>query len=207
MKVDLTVGPTASFKIEGEDNIIKEIKSVVKDGVLKIYCEGNINPHKEIHVTLTTPSIDALGISGASTMSATGVKAKDLALDCSGASKLKMDGTADSVTLECSGASTADLKGLGNSALKGEVSGAATLSVDGSLGDVDMEASGASTLDFSNAKAKNAKIHLSGASNAKVIASGRIEAELSGASNLRYGGTSDVHIDGDEHGSSSERID
>jgi len=207
LHVELTVGPAASFKIEGEDNIIKQIKSVVNRGVLRIYTEGNINPQKEVRVTLTAPSIDGLNISGASEMQAKGVKADKLDLDCSGASKLFMTGSAVGIDLQVSGASETSFEGLNNTAISGQVSGAAKLVAVGSLGVVDLDASGASRVDLSKARAKRVKLDLNGASNAQVIASDRIDAELSGASNLKYGGTNDVHIDGAEHGSSAERID
>ncbi len=186
LHVNLTVGPATSFKIEGEDNILPLIKSEVKDGQLEIYAEGRFNAYKEITVTITTPKIDALDVSGASELDATGIDAVKLTVDFSGASHVKLDGHANSIT--------------------GELSGASELKAKGSIDNVELDLSGASGADLLKAPGKKAKVTLSGASTMKVIALDGIEADLSGASNLSYKASQNVHVD-KSGASNAEKID
>lgn len=203
--VKLAVGPSPSFKIEGDDNILPLIKSEVKDGELHIYASKSINPKKDITVTLTSPKIDALDISGACELTGTGINAETLNLECSGASKVQLDGTGKELTVNFSGASEVKLNGLHANKVGGELSGASHLWANGTIGDVEIELSGASEADLLGAPSKKAKVSLSGASNMKLDASDGIEADLTGASNLRYKGNQNVHID--KNGSSnSEKI-
>lgn len=206
VQVRLTVGPAASFKIEGEDNVLPLIKSEVKDGVLDIHSDAGFDSTKPVIVTLTTPAVDALQVSGASRMTATGVKADRLTLGCSGASKLEMDGTGREVKVEFSGASRVNLKGLNAKRFDGELSGASKLTAIGELGDLKLSLSGASRADLLGAPAKTAKLDLSGASHMSLVATDRIDATLSGASHLEHKGTKNVHVESNG-ASSSNSID
>ncbi len=192
--VQLEVGPEPSFKIEAEDNLLSRIKSEVRsDGTLKIWSRG-INPSKEIRITLTTPKIDALDISGASEMAAKGVSASKLALNCSGASRLDLYGTGDNVSVDFSGASQAHLFGIHAKTLSGEINGASNLTAEGAIDAINLTVSGAGQADLAKAPGSKAKVDLSGASNMTVIALDGIDAEVSGSSNLRYKANRDVHV-------------
>jgi len=206
LHIKLQVGTATSFKIEGEDNILPLIKSEVKDGQLLIYTEKSINPKKDINVTLTTPNIDDLDISGASQLDATGLKADSLNLDFSGASKITLDGAGKDVVVDFSGASEVTIDGLHAQKISGELSGASHLTAKGSIDLVELELSGASEADLYHAPGKNGKITLSGASTMKIVASEGLEADLSGASDLKYKASHNVHIHKDG-ASDSHQID
>jgi hypothetical protein len=90
----------------------------------------------------------------------------DLSFDASGASRIEGDLQAGGVKVILSGASSASLSG-----------GAEDLTVD---------ASGASTADLGDFPATNVSVIVSGASTATVNASGRLDADASGASRVIY---------------------
>jgi hypothetical protein len=69
-----------------------------------------------------------------------------------------------------------------------KLSGASRLSLDGSGGNVKVEASGASSALLSDFAVRDANIELSGASRAELDISGRLDANISGASTLIYEG-------------------
>jgi hypothetical protein len=72
--------------------------------------------------------------------------------------------------------------------LRFNVSGASDLKLSGSGEDLVMDVSGAGTADLADFQVGDASIEASGASSAKVNASGRLDAEASGASHLEYFG-------------------
>src|SRR5262249_50706376 len=113
--------------------------------------------------------LEGLTVGGACQVTFAGFKSqKDCKLRVSGASGLKGDLQAESVDLAADGASNITLKG---SAKK------ARLSCDG-----------AGTLALAEFTADSAQVTLTGASQATVQVKGQLDYDLSGASQLRYGG-------------------
>lgn len=108
-------------------------------------------------------------ISGASSLEITNIKARTLYAEVTGASTLKgeISTTADA-KLEVSGASKIGLTGMAN--------------------DVVVKESGASRCDLINFQVRNANLEISGASNGWVNLNGRLDVNLSGASNLTWTG-------------------
>jgi len=60
--------------------------------------------------------------------------------------------------------------------------------MQGQANDITVNASGGSQLNLSNFASRNANVNLSGGSTAQIDSSGRIDANLSGGSNLFYSG-------------------
>ena len=80
-----------------------------------------------------------------------------------------------------------------------DVSGASTVTLAGSANDIVVDASGASHVGLGDFPVNNAEVKLSGASRATVNLSGRLDVDLSGASNLSYIGEptmGDISISG-----------
>lgn len=67
-----------------------------------------------------------------------------------------------------------------------EASGASSISLTGGAANLILEVSGASSVDLVSFPAIDLRAELSGASSADVNASGRLDVEASGASELSY---------------------
>jgi len=68
-----------------------------------------------------------------------------------------------------------------------EISGASHLTLSGSGSDMKLDVSGASTADLDDYAVTNADVELSGASTSWLEITGRLDANVSGASTLEYG--------------------
>jgi len=113
------------------------------------------------------PELIGLDISGASRATITKFKStEELILDISGSSSLRGDIESGDASLNLSGSSDANLTG--------------------SAGNLTLDASGSSDVDLSDFPVADAKIDASGASTVTVNASGRLDVEASGASNVYY---------------------
>jgi len=113
----------------------------------------------------STENVD-IKVSGASSLDMAEMSAGDVKFEISGASKV-------------SGALTA-----GN--VEFDVDGASTVQLEGSASDMVVEADGASRAKLADFTVNNADVRLGGASNGTVNLDGRLDANLSGASNLGY---------------------
>ena len=110
------------------------------------------------------PDLRALNFSGATKGTITGFSSShDFNLDLSGASGLDGNIQAGDAMVMLSGASRVEL--------------------EGSAKDINVNASGASRVNLSRFPVNNAQVLLSGASSGTINLNGRLDADLSGASN------------------------
>ena len=166
-----------------------------------------ITPWVSPWVRVEMPELRELRVSGASRGSTTGFTSyHDFKLSVRGASQVTGDFTSDDCDFDVAGASKIQLgasakvlrlKVAGASRLSGSlqaekgdihVVGASRMDVKGQMGDAVIDVAGASPLDLANLTVRNAGIKLLGASQCSLSVSGRMDAELAGASRLVYGG-------------------
>ncbi len=167
--VELKQGNQQSLKLEVEENLMDQVKTEVKNGVLHIYTTGSINAQKGMRAFVTVKQLDQLAISG-------GVNVKGLSTFKT--SEFKMD---------LSGGSNVTLA-LDVNKLDADMSGASKVSLTGRANDVKMDMSGASNVDAQKLTAKNVYIDASGASKIKVTANDKLDINASGASHILYAG-------------------
>jgi Putative auto-transporter adhesin, head GIN domain len=90
--------------------------------------------------------------------------------------------------VELSGAARGEIVGLAGDAFELEVDGAGEARVEGAVDRFTLEVSGASRVDAARLIAGEVVVEASGASSAEVTANVAIDAEASGASDIRWGG-------------------
>lgn len=159
--------------IRVDDNLLKHVR-VAKEGrtlLIGLRHEGRYRlKSATLRAEVTMPRLTGLGLSGASRVTVSGFQASEtLEVDASGASQLSGDIEAEQAQLRLSSASQVILTGS-----------ARKLTIDGS---------GASRFDLSGFDVVDVLATLSGASTARVAATGRLDARLSGASHLTYTGS------------------
>ena len=164
-QVEVTCQKDASLEITADDNLLKHIKTEVRDGILHIETDGaQLNFKDAPRAVITVPDLEDFNISGASRVKVANMKSGDVKVNLSGASQLVADGTAQSVEADLSGASKLDGKDLqaakvdvnasgaskadvyASAALKAEASGASTVHYYGSPPNISPKANGASKI-------------------------------------------------------------
>jgi hypothetical protein len=165
----LSQGSENRIKIEADENIMKHIKTEVKNNCLKLYTDASINnPHKmDLYITykdLTSIESDgACNITGNSE-----IQTEKFTIDISGATDLKLKITTAQLNIVVSGAGNIDLSGFADKQ--------------------NIEMSGASSYDASGLTTNYTTIDLSGAGCAKINAVKEINGELSGVGSILYKG-------------------
>lgn len=231
-RVELTQSGSYSVRVEAPESLMEYLDIRVADGTLKLGVKGKISGKKfdlsqnEVRVYISMPGLSALEMSGASRLTASGqfnargefkldmsgstqasglnIKADEVEIDCSGASKFDLSGNFDKLELDMSGAGTATLNGnvgraemeLSGAAklnqngkigtLEMEATGASKYNLNGSLGGFALEASGAAKVNTLDAPADRVSVRLSGAANASVDVRQELSVNLSGAAGCRY---------------------
>jgi hypothetical protein len=169
--VVLVSGKEGTITIKGEENLLPYVKVEVKDNVLHIYTEKNINISTKEDLVLTVPfeQISAVSLSGSGDVeSKNTIVANTFKAKLSGSGDLKLDVKATNFE--------ANLNGSGDVILTGN-SDSFTSKISGS-GDVDAV----------NLIAKKANVTISGSGDMKVNCSDSLYARVSGSGDIAYKG-------------------
>lgn len=174
--VEITQGSNEGVRLEAEENLLDNIRTEVKNGVLHIYNDKSLSSTKGMKAYITIKELNKIDISGGvKVVGNSTFKTNTMVLDLSGASKVALTVEAKQLKADMSGASKVELKG------KAE--------------ELKMEMSGASNVDASELIAKDVKIGASGASKVKVHADNTLDINASGASAVQYKGKPSITSD------------
>lgn len=169
----ITQGSPASLTVKADENLMELIITKVEGNTLHLNVKGSIRKAKAMAVYVTLEDLSELHASGGSDVFAEdGLKLDELKLFCSGGSDTKMKVDVGSLYCEASGGSDAILSGKAEKLV--------------------VKSSGGSDLNAKQLEAVNCTIHASGASDAWVYATGEIEIEASGASDVYHKGGAKV---------------
>ena len=163
VNVEVSVGNAFAVEVQTDDNLLANIKTETSGDTLKIYSEDRISPKTSVLVRVSMPKIEHFEVSGASSGNLSNVKADDLELKASGASKIKIGGTANELNADANGASTIDAEDLRTENAKIKASGASKATVS-AANDLNINASGASRITYTG-EPKNLRQNSSGASS------------------------------------------
>lgn len=166
-----------------EDQYRDRIKTVIENGTLRIYYDGDkiwSTGSKKLKAYVSFKNLENLMASGASDVVVTGaISVPVLRIDCSGASDFKGAVKVDKLTIELSGASDAK--------------------ISGSASEVSIKSSGASDVKGYDLVTESCTARASGASDINITVNKELNVHASGASDVFYKGTGvirDIHSSG-----------
>ena len=168
----LTQGNSEKVEVKADEDIIDKIVTKVKDGVLHIYLEKNMNWkwNKSRQAFVTFDDLTAIKASaGSDVYSENSFDLEDLKLDASSGSDIKLtDVVAQKIGLETSSGSDAK--------------------ISGKVEQFEARASSGSDIDAGNLVSKNCKVRVSSGSDATVHATKSLKADASSGGDIRYKG-------------------
>jgi hypothetical protein len=147
-QVEITAQKDFRVEVEADDNLLPFISTEVVNGTLKIETEKRLKTSNPIRIRIYAPNIDSLDVSGAANVNVSGLDNTSLAVDSSGASKIKLGGRTNKLTVDVSGATKIDADELKTIDAMVEASGASHVNVNVS-GELRTDASGASRIVYS----------------------------------------------------------
>ncbi len=160
-----------SVTLHLDDNVFPYLRAIQKEGrlILDLH-DVDSTQNLTLKAEIAMPDLEAAVISGVSSAEISGFELDHaVEFDVSGVSHLS--GNISAGDVKCT------------------LSGVSKISLSGSGGDLDADVSGTSNFELSNFTSHNADINIDGVSNGIVNVSGTLNANLSGASTLRYLGT------------------
>jgi len=172
--VVLVQGAAEGAVVETDDNLMKYVRTEVRDGVLYLDTSAtgkpvNLRPSKEILYTVTFRDLDGIVISGAGDVTADAIAIPALDIAVSGAGDI----------------SIGDLR---TEKLGVAVSGAGDITLSGEARVQSVAISGAGSYKAGDLRSASAVVAISGTGDATVWVTDRLEAEVSGVGSVSYYG-------------------
>ena len=160
-EVEVQVGEPTKLEILAESNLMKYIKTKVKNNTLYIMTKENLRPRNDLKVIISVPKLVALECSGVNDVIAQGIDTDKFEIDLSGAASIKISGNANRLYIDVSGAADLLAKDLITEDIRIDVSGAANAEIYAS-NSCDAEVSGAGYIELYG-DAKDVNMNISGA--------------------------------------------
>ena len=179
MDVILTQGTSFNVVVEGDDNLMEYIETVVKDDMLRIGIKKmklNLISTKNITVYITLPELNAAKVSGSGS-----IKTDDLF------------STAGHFDASVSGSGNCHLN-VKAQALDAHISGSGNITIAGNADNTTIGISGSGNYKGLNLETKDADIHISGSGNVETSVNGNLEAHISGSGDVKYKGNAAVTV-------------
>ena len=170
--VQITQGNNYSVRVRAGNEEIDRMEIEQNGSELSInYEDKTINlfdDREPILIQITAPNINEIDLNGAIKADVTGITSKDLDVSLTGATKAAFN--------------------VRTRNLKADIAGASASKFVGTTDMFDVNAAGACSIDADGLRANRVKIDASGMTVAKVYASSELQAEASGASQIKYKG-------------------
>lgn len=170
-------GAKESIKIEADDNLLPELLTQVKGGVLEIsYKRHNtryVNPTRPVNITIVVKELDDVEFTSAGELIINNLESDELDISLSGAGNL-------------------ELNDIAVRDLHVSLSGAGSMSASGQADSLDMNISGFGDFKGGNLHSRDALVNISGAGSSTVWVDDNLTAQISGAGSVSYYGSASV---------------
>jgi len=169
----ITQGNTESLRIEAPKDVIKNIVTEVKNGVLYVYTKNHIRwnmfKNEKIAVYITAKEINSISLSGSGDVDFKGgIKAENLSISLTGSGD--MDGKITATAVETS------------------VTGSGDIALSGRTQNLKARVTGSGDLSTRGLQSTNVYVEVTGSGDADVYASGSLNAHVSGSGDINYSG-------------------
>ena len=125
----ITVQEEFAVTVEGEERLLKDVKTAVEGETLVISTKGGISPANKVRLKISMPELTSLELWGASEATVTNAKSDSLKIQIGGTSAVKIDGAARSLTAAANGASKIDAENLKTEITQAKAAGSSEITV------------------------------------------------------------------------------
>jgi hypothetical protein len=179
-RVYVVFGQKESLRIEGSEEALREIETVVESGILKIRfkkntrsfwsnLEKNFN-YGRVNVYITAIKLNNLSCSGSGNIEVKGaLKSPDVQTAVSGSGNISVEVSSDTYSASISGSGNITATGVTTTA--------------------NIQVSGSGNFRGRDLKTESANAKVSGSGNVDITANNTITAAVSGSGNIRYSGS------------------
>jgi hypothetical protein len=170
-RVEVVTGGDDTLTIEGDDNILPLVETVVQNGVLMIRpVKKNMQiDGRRLRIVVRARGVDSLGVAGSGMLEAKGIRA-------------------DKLTLEVAGSGALDIDGIEAKSVDVGVAGSGKVEAAGQAARAEISIAGSGKADTTRLNVQHATVSVSGSGQSLLTARGSITANITGSGNVGYYG-------------------
>ena len=180
MDADIYYTQDSVYKVEisAQQNILAVLKTEVKNHALQFDFRRNVWGHSKIKITVHTPDLNDISISGSGDITAQNTL------------------NTNALELSISGSGNINLPSVNAKNLKVTISGSGDVKISGgSLISETFKISGSGDIDAEGIMAENSTITISGSGDAKVYVTESLDVRISGSGDVHYKGNPSIDSD------------
>ncbi len=131
----VVVGEEFSITVEGQTDLLKEVKTGVNDEILVIKTTDKISPANKLRLKISMPELRSLELWGSSNATVSNVSGYSLKLQSGGSSSIVIDGRSEAIEVNATGSGKIDGENLRcrNAVVKASGASTVTLAVSEEL--------------------------------------------------------------------------
>jgi hypothetical protein len=179
--VSIRQGDAQSVTVEGDDNLLPQLRTRVVGGTLHIEVTGidwnqRVNPSREVRINLTVKDLRQIDLSSAGSVTVERLQT-------------------DALSLSVSGAGNLTLSDLAVKTLRLDLSGAGSVTAAGTADDLTLDISGVGSFHGEALAVQTAAADISGMGSATLWVKLQLTANISGTGSVSYYGSPEVRKD------------
>lgn len=186
----LDQGVSEQLVVEGEDNILAEIKSEVADGRLILSNREqntHLHPTQPLVYRLTVKNVTDISLSGSGRIEAGALTLGQLAARISGAGDVVIAQlTTGGLTIHANGSGALTVNQMTTRTLEVHSSGSGSVTLAGQATQQIVSLSGSGRYAAADLSSQDAQVRISGSGSATVRVAGTLEAHTSGSGSVAY---------------------
>ena len=175
-EVYLTQGEAKEIVLEGQENVLADVRSITRNNKLKIdFGSCRVKIKDRVRVYITTPHLSEVSVSGSNIVRGlTHWQVNDF-------------------SLKTSGSGSVDLTLLGANEVESRISGSGTITLYGQARRQHLDISGSGRLHAFDFYTQATEVKISGSGKSDVRASEELKATISGSGTVRFKGSPSVN--------------
>jgi len=166
----LTQGSPQKIIMEGQKNILDNIKREVNDGIWRVNFDKGVRDAKPVKIYITLATLEEAGVSGSGNIMSTNTfqNLGDLEIGVSGSGGVDLSVNARNVETG--------------------ISGSGDIALNGSANSLEVSISGSGNVTGSELRTSDCEVSISGSGDATIHCTSSIESSISGSGDVRYKG-------------------
>jgi len=201
-------GDRSILVVHADENLLENIITKVKNGVLIVDTEGSIRNYSRMEVFVTMSRLDEISIQGSGDVETDGVISgtdlsiivngsgdvdlnldyKNLETEINGSGDVEVAGIQGDLTMQIRGSGDFKAKELRLNKCRLSIFGSGDVSLSGTAGTVFIEQAASGDINLHNLKTQDAEIDSSGSGDIIITVTGNLKAGLKGSGDLTYSG-------------------
>jgi hypothetical protein len=175
--IEVRISEDYAVEVHAQENLLPLLKTVVKNGKLRIYFDENVSNAKGLKVLVSAPSFDAFELAGSGHLEAFDpIQGDKLELSIAGSGEIVLP-EATVNKLNC------------------DIAGAGDIQLGGRTTDMEFDIAGSGDIDAQKMVAEHGEINIAGSGTVNCSVNQTLKADISGSGDVYYSGTPTVDSD------------